>query len=148
MHKTSAVASCVTPLAAMKQSSSFSASSGAAPAFELLQPNSVALCPLTHTASVQRLPFYPYACRLWPRTASRDSLWQYSRLRINTPARYARWLPQASSLCTLFANPSAVAITDFISPYRADRLLAHELHNAGHLPFVKVFVDVPPQVVD
>ncbi|KZV82346.1 adenylylsulfate kinase [Exidia glandulosa HHB12029] len=48
----------------------------------------------------------------------------------------------------LFADASAIAITAFISPYRADRLLARSLHNTGEIPFVEVFVDAPLEVVE
>ncbi|EJD35570.1 adenylylsulfate kinase [Auricularia subglabra TFB-10046 SS5] len=48
----------------------------------------------------------------------------------------------------LFADASAVAITAFISPYRADRELARALHAAGDHPFVEVFVDAPLEVVE
>lgn len=48
----------------------------------------------------------------------------------------------------LFADSTAVAITSFISPYRADRLQARELHAKGGLPFVEVYVDVPVEVAE
>jgi len=49
----------------------------------------------------------------------------------------------------LFADSSTIALTSFISPYRADRQIARDLHaNASQagdepLPFIEVFVDVP-----
>lgn len=49
----------------------------------------------------------------------------------------------------LFADASTIALTSFISPYRADRQIARDLHanstQAGDdsLPFIEVFVDVP-----
>lgn len=49
----------------------------------------------------------------------------------------------------LFADSSTIALTSFISPYRADRQIARDLHanstQAGDdvLPFIEVFVDVP-----
>ena len=55
----------------------------------------------------------------------------------------------------LFADSSTIAITSFISPYRADRDVARELHanpggQAGDdpIPFVEVFVDVPLEVAE
>ena len=55
----------------------------------------------------------------------------------------------------LFADASTVAITSFISPYRADRDLARKLHDAAPqgsddepIPFVEVFVDVPLEVAE
>ena len=55
----------------------------------------------------------------------------------------------------LFADSSTIAITSFISPYRADRDLARQLHadtgankDEEPLPFVEVFVDVPLEVAE
>lgn len=48
----------------------------------------------------------------------------------------------------LFADASAVAITAFISPYRADRDLARSVHGKDNVPFVEVFVDAPLSVVE
>jgi adenylylsulfate kinase len=47
----------------------------------------------------------------------------------------------------LFADSTTIALTSFISPYKADRQLARELHadakNDEPLPFIEVFVDIP-----
>ncbi|KAK0383305.1 hypothetical protein NLU13_9218 [Sarocladium strictum] len=54
----------------------------------------------------------------------------------------------------LFADSSTVAITSFISPYRADRDLARSLHAQTQgsddeaIPFVEVHVDVPLEVAE
>ncbi|KAE9401600.1 adenylylsulfate kinase [Gymnopus androsaceus JB14] len=48
----------------------------------------------------------------------------------------------------LFANSCCVAITAFISPYRADRDFARQIHDKDSLPFVEVFVDAPLSVVE
>ncbi|EKM80892.1 hypothetical protein AGABI1DRAFT_112607 [Agaricus bisporus var. burnettii JB137-S8] len=48
----------------------------------------------------------------------------------------------------LFADASAIVITAFISPYREDRRVARELHEAASIPFVEVFVDAPLKVVE
>jgi len=54
-----------------------------------------------------------------------------------------------AEVAKLFADSSTIALTSFISPYRADRQIARELHasasQAGDdpLPFVEVFVDIP-----
>jgi len=48
----------------------------------------------------------------------------------------------------LFADASVIAITSFISPYRADRDLARSLHDSGKLPFVEVYVEVPLEVAE
>ncbi|KAN0060648.1 Adenylyl-sulfate kinase [Thecaphora frezii] len=48
-----------------------------------------------------------------------------------------------AEVATLFADSTTITITSFISPYRADRQLARELHEKRQdkLPFVEVFVD-------
>ena len=54
----------------------------------------------------------------------------------------------------LFADSSTIALTSFISPYRADRQIARELHaassHAGDDPiiFIEVFVDIPVEVAE
>ncbi|KAF7298271.1 Adenylyl-sulfate kinase [Mycena chlorophos] len=48
----------------------------------------------------------------------------------------------------LFTDAACITITAFISPYRADRQLARDLHKAASLPFVEVFVDAPLAVVE
>ncbi|KAL1996772.1 hypothetical protein VTN49DRAFT_7637 [Thermomyces lanuginosus] len=61
-----------------------------------------------------------------------------------------------AEVAKLFADSATVAITSFISPYRADRDMARRLHEEpthgaeeqGGLPFVEVFVDVPVEVAE
>ncbi|KDQ57542.1 hypothetical protein JAAARDRAFT_130490 [Jaapia argillacea MUCL 33604] len=48
----------------------------------------------------------------------------------------------------LFADSCCIALTAFISPYRADRAVARELHEKAGLPFVEVFIDAPLHVVE
>ncbi|KZT72043.1 adenylylsulfate kinase [Daedalea quercina L-15889] len=48
----------------------------------------------------------------------------------------------------LFADACCIAITAFISPYRADRAGARELHEKAGLGFIEVFVDAPLQVAE
>ncbi len=48
----------------------------------------------------------------------------------------------------LFADAGAIAITSFISPYRADRDAGRSLHSAASIPFVEVFIDAPLAVVE
>lgn len=48
----------------------------------------------------------------------------------------------------LFADSSCLALTSFISPYKADRDTARALHAQANntdtpLPFIEVFVDIP-----
>lgn len=61
-----------------------------------------------------------------------------------------------AEVARLFADSATVAITSFISPYRADRQLARELHaksgphkdDTEGLPFIEVWVDVPVEVAE
>jgi len=46
----------------------------------------------------------------------------------------------------LFADVGVIAMTAFISPYRADRDNARSLHEAGK--FIEVFVDAPLNVLE
>ncbi|KAI0779684.1 adenylylsulfate kinase [Fomes fomentarius] len=48
----------------------------------------------------------------------------------------------------LFSDASAITLTAFISPYRADRAVARELHEKSGIAFVEVFVDAPLSVVE
>ncbi|KAG8741166.1 Adenylyl-sulfate kinase [Ceratobasidium sp. 414] len=76
--------------------------------------------------------------------------------------------PAASQVSKLFADAAAITITSFISPYRADRDLAREIHskyalhtlsdqqtkespvitNRAGLAFVEVYIDAPLSVVE
>ncbi|CDR42451.1 CYFA0S09e03862g1_1 [Cyberlindnera fabianii] len=53
-----------------------------------------------------------------------------------------------SEVSKLFADATTVAITSFISPYKADRDNARKLHQESGLPFVEVYVDVPLEVAE
>ncbi|EPQ30251.1 uncharacterized protein PFL1_02367 [Pseudozyma flocculosa PF-1] len=48
-----------------------------------------------------------------------------------------------AEVSTLFASSTTITITSFISPYKADRQVARDLHAAHSpaLPFIEVFVD-------
>jgi len=54
----------------------------------------------------------------------------------------------------LFADSSTIAISSFISPYRADRKIARDLHavvsqqDDEALPFIEVYVEVPLEVAE
>ncbi|KAJ1834233.1 Adenylyl-sulfate kinase [Coemansia sp. RSA 2706] len=48
----------------------------------------------------------------------------------------------------LFADSAAIAITSFISPYRADRDSARQLHADANIPFIEVYADVPVSVAE
>ncbi|KAF4630107.1 hypothetical protein G7Y89_g8039 [Cudoniella acicularis] len=59
-----------------------------------------------------------------------------------------------AEVAKLFADSSTIAITSFISPYRADRKIARDLHTAAStpkddsIPFIEVFVDIPVEVAE
>ncbi|KAK9476340.1 Adenylylsulfate kinase-domain-containing protein [Lipomyces japonicus] len=53
-----------------------------------------------------------------------------------------------AEVAKLFADSTTVAITSFISPYRADRDTARKLHDDAKLPFLEVYVDVPVEVAE
>lgn len=53
-----------------------------------------------------------------------------------------------SQVSKLFTDAGCITVTAFISPYRADRDLARDLHNKASLPFIEVFIDAPLQVVE
>ncbi|KAJ1559597.1 Adenylyl-sulfate kinase, partial [Nowakowskiella sp. JEL0078] len=53
-----------------------------------------------------------------------------------------------SEVAKLFADSTVIALTSFISPYKADRDIARKLHEDSGLPFVEVFVDVPIEVAE
>ena len=56
----------------------------------------------------------------------------------------SRWAdPRTAQVSLLFSSSTAVTITSFISPYKADRDLARKLHAEAKpaLPFIEVFID-------
>lgn len=59
-----------------------------------------------------------------------------------------------AEVAKLFADSACIAITSFISPYRADRDLARTLHENKRpggepgIPFVEVWVDVPIELAE
>jgi adenylylsulfate kinase len=48
----------------------------------------------------------------------------------------------------LFADSTCIVVTAFISPYRADRAVAREVHDKAGIPFIEVYVDAPLHVVE
>ncbi len=48
----------------------------------------------------------------------------------------------------LFADASALTLTSFISPYRADRDLVREIHEKDNLPFVEIYIAAPLDVCE
>ena len=69
---------------------------------------------------------------------------------VRLPLPTSHHLPSTATLqvSKLFADACAISITAFISPYRADRTGARELHEKAGLGFVEVFVDAPLQVAE
>lgn len=51
-------------------------------------------------------------------------------------------------MAKLFTDSGCIAITAFISPYRADRRGVRQLHKDSSLPFVEIFVDAPLEVAE
>ncbi|HSW12189.1 MAG TPA: adenylyl-sulfate kinase, partial [Solimonas sp.] len=50
---------------------------------------------------------------------------------------------RVGEVAKLFVDVGVIALSSFISPYRADRQIARETHEKDGLPFIEVFVDVP-----
>jgi adenylylsulfate kinase len=48
----------------------------------------------------------------------------------------------------LFVDTGVIVLSSFVSPYRADRDIVRELHDAGEMAFLEVFVDVPLDVAE
>jgi adenylylsulfate kinase len=46
-------------------------------------------------------------------------------------------------IAKLFVDAGVIALTSFISPYRADRDLVRQLHESAGMPFLEIFVDCP-----
>ncbi|CAB4416007.1 unnamed protein product [Rhizophagus irregularis] len=53
-----------------------------------------------------------------------------------------------AEVAKLFADSTTIALTSFISPYKADRDSARKLHEDNGIPFIEVFVDAPLEVVE
>ncbi|OBT62232.1 adenylylsulfate kinase [Pseudogymnoascus sp. 23342-1-I1] len=58
-----------------------------------------------------------------------------------------------AEVAKLFADASTATLTSFISPYKADRKIARDLHAtvaAGDepIPFIEVYVDIPVEVAE
>lgn len=48
----------------------------------------------------------------------------------------------------LFGDAGVLTCTSFISPYRADRDLVRQIHEAGKLPFIEILCDTPIEVCE
>lgn len=48
----------------------------------------------------------------------------------------------------LFVDTGVIVLSSFVSPYRADRDIVRDLHDAGDMDFIEVHVDVPLDVAE
>lgn len=55
---------------------------------------------------------------------------------------------RVAHVARLFADAGVIAIVPLVSPYRAARALAREIHEAADLPFAEIFVDTPLAVCE
>jgi len=55
---------------------------------------------------------------------------------------------RVSEVARLFADSGVVALVPLVSPYRADRDRARDIHSAADLPFFEVFMDTPLEVAE
>jgi adenylylsulfate kinase-like enzyme len=70
----------------------------------------------------------------------------------NMPARTTDTLRE--QVAKLFADSATIALTSFISPYKADRKTARDLHMSASrngddpIPFIEAFIDIPIEVAE
>jgi len=57
-------------------------------------------------------------------------------------------LRRIGEVAALFADAGVIAITSFISPYKASREGARKIHEKANLPFFEVYADVPLEVAE
>ncbi|MCB0994838.1 MAG: adenylyl-sulfate kinase [Acidimicrobiales bacterium] len=55
---------------------------------------------------------------------------------------------RVSEVARLFADAGVIALVPLISPYRAGRERARQIHDAADVPFVEVFVDTPIELCE
>ncbi|MEM9033287.1 MAG: adenylyl-sulfate kinase [Actinomycetota bacterium] len=65
-----------------------------------------------------------------------------------TPEDRTENIRRVGEVARLFADAGVVALVPVISPYRADRARAREIHGVADLPFHEVFVDTPIEVCE
>jgi adenylylsulfate kinase len=65
-----------------------------------------------------------------------------------TPEDRKENVRRVAEVSKLFAEAGAIVIAGLISPYRADRQFAREVHENASLPFMEVFIDAPLNVVE
>merc|ERR1719433_2307188 len=64
-----------------------------------------------------------------------------------TPADRKENVRRVAEVSKLFAEAGAIVIAGLISPYKADRNYAREIHINASLPFLEVYIDAPLSVV-
>ncbi len=70
-----------------------------------------------------------------------------SNLGFSKPDREEN-IRRIGEVAKLFADASVLALTSFISPYRADRDRVRAIHDADGIPFLEVFIDTPIEVCE
>merc|ERR1712107_435102 len=65
-----------------------------------------------------------------------------------SPASRTENVRRVSEVAKLFADAGAIVIAGLISPYKADRNYAREIHVNASLPFMEVFIDAPLKEVE
>jgi bifunctional enzyme CysN/CysC len=55
---------------------------------------------------------------------------------------------RVSEVARLFADAGVVALVPLVSPYRAGRERAREIHQAADVPFFEVFMDTPLEIAE
>lgn len=55
---------------------------------------------------------------------------------------------RVSEVARLFADAGVVALVPLVSPYRAGRERAREIHKAANVPFFEVFMDTPLETAE
>lgn len=55
---------------------------------------------------------------------------------------------RVAHVARLFCDAGVVAVVPLISPYRAGRELARQMHDQANLPFIEVFVDTPLEICE
>jgi len=65
-----------------------------------------------------------------------------------SPEDRAENIRRIGEVAKLFADAGVLTFTSFISPYRADRDRARQIHEQAGLPFVEVFVHAPVEVCE
>jgi len=65
-----------------------------------------------------------------------------------SPADRKENVRRVAETAKLFTEAGAIVVAGLISPYRADREFAREIHVNASLPFVEVFIDAPLSTVE